>query len=90
MSNFLVKKHSKSFVCLMCTTQDRGDAGDVKGEEVRVLMKSDPSQRERLQTEAEVDPMDGEQTWPTESELQEAEGRTNTRISLHKYHVNWQ
>ncbi|KAG7321877.1 hypothetical protein KOW79_014735 [Hemibagrus wyckioides] len=53
---------------------DRG-AGDVNegGGEVRVLMKSDPSQRESLQTEAEVDPMDGEQTWPTESELQEAE-----------------
>lgn len=41
---------------------------------VRVLMKADPSSRESLQTEAEVDPMDGEQTWPTESELLEAEG----------------
>lgn len=41
---------------------------------VRVLMKADPSSRESLQAEAEVDPMDGEQTWPTESELLEAEG----------------
>jgi len=41
---------------------------------VRVLMKADPSCRESLQAEAEVDPMDGEQTWPTESELLEAEG----------------
>ncbi|KAK2912343.1 pre-rRNA-processing protein TSR1 homolog [Channa argus] len=40
---------------------------------VRVLMKADPSCRESLQTEAEVDPMDGEQTWPTEAELLEAE-----------------
>lgn len=40
---------------------------------VRVLMKADPSCRESLQAEAEVDPMDGEQTWPTESELLEAE-----------------
>ncbi|XP_026196521.1 pre-rRNA-processing protein TSR1 homolog [Anabas testudineus] len=40
---------------------------------IRVLMKADPSCRESLQTEAEVDAMDGEQTWPTESELQEAE-----------------
>uniref|UniRef100_A0AAX7U6S4 Pre-rRNA-processing protein TSR1 homolog n=1 Tax=Astatotilapia calliptera TaxID=8154 RepID=A0AAX7U6S4_ASTCA len=40
---------------------------------VRVLMKADPSNRESLQAEAEVDPMDGEQTWPTESELLEAE-----------------
>lgn len=37
-------------------------------------MKVDPSNRESLQAEAEVDPMDGEQTWPTESELLEAEG----------------
>lgn len=37
-------------------------------------MKADPSNRESLQVEAEVDPMDGEQTWPTESELLEAEG----------------
>lgn len=41
---------------------------------VRMLMKADPSSRESLQAEAEVDPMDGEQTWPTESELLEAEG----------------
>lgn len=37
-------------------------------------MKADPSLRESLQSEAEVDPMDGEQTWPTEAELLEAEG----------------
>uniref|UniRef100_A0AAX7V1L9 Pre-rRNA-processing protein TSR1 homolog n=1 Tax=Astatotilapia calliptera TaxID=8154 RepID=A0AAX7V1L9_ASTCA len=51
--------------------------GDVDMQEneapVRVLMKADPSNRESLQAEAEVDPMDGEQTWPTESELLEAE-----------------
>ncbi len=41
--------------------------------DVRVLMKADPEKREHLQAEAEVDPMDGEQTWPTE-ELEEAEG----------------
>ncbi len=41
---------------------------------MRVLMKANPSCRESLQAEAEVDPMDGEQTWPTESELLEAEG----------------
>uniref|UniRef100_A0A4W6G6M7 Pre-rRNA-processing protein TSR1 homolog n=1 Tax=Lates calcarifer TaxID=8187 RepID=A0A4W6G6M7_LATCA len=48
---------------------------------VRVLMKADPSCRESLQTEAEVDPMDGEQTWPTETELLEAEeARKNKRV----------
>lgn len=49
------------------------DAGEEEAA-VRVLMKADPSCRESLQAEAEVDPMDGEQTWPTESELLEAEG----------------
>ncbi|XP_072547226.1 pre-rRNA-processing protein TSR1 homolog [Salminus brasiliensis] len=54
--------------------------GGPEGEE-RVLMKADPSQRESLQAEAEVDPMDGEQTWPTESELQEAEeARKNKKV----------
>uniref|UniRef100_A0A1A8EPX9 Pre-rRNA-processing protein TSR1 homolog n=1 Tax=Nothobranchius korthausae TaxID=1143690 RepID=A0A1A8EPX9_9TELE len=48
---------------------------------VRVLMKADPSCQESLRTEAEVDPMDGEQTWPTESELMEAEeARKNKRV----------
>lgn len=41
-----------------------------------MLMKADPEKRESLQAEAEVDPMDGEQTWPTEAELEEAEGTT--------------
>ncbi|XP_023264298.1 pre-rRNA-processing protein TSR1 homolog [Seriola lalandi dorsalis] len=54
-----------------------GDVDMLDGDEneapVRVLMTADPSCRESLQTEAEVDPMDGEQTWPTETELLEAE-----------------
>lgn len=54
----------------LCYLQDGGD----DEAPVRVLMKADPSTRESLQTEAEVDPMEGEQTWPTESELLEAEG----------------
>ncbi|CAJ1065222.1 pre-rRNA-processing protein TSR1 homolog [Xyrichtys novacula] len=63
-----------------------GKGGDVDmmdgGEDeapARVLMKADPSCRESLQTEAEVDPMDGEQTWPTESELLEAEEARKTK-----------
>ncbi|KAM4589684.1 pre-rRNA-processing protein TSR1 homolog [Fundulus diaphanus] len=55
--------------------------GDESEVPVRVLMKADPSTRESLQTEAEVDPMDGEQTWPTEQELLEAEeARKNKRV----------
>ncbi|KAK5868806.1 hypothetical protein PBY51_009783 [Eleginops maclovinus] len=46
---------------------------------VRVLMKADPSCRESLQAEAEVDPMEGEQTWPTDSELLEAEEARKTK-----------
>uniref|UniRef100_A0A672ZTI2 Pre-rRNA-processing protein TSR1 homolog n=1 Tax=Sphaeramia orbicularis TaxID=375764 RepID=A0A672ZTI2_9TELE len=57
-----------------------GSDGDEEAP-LRVLMKADPSCRESLQTEAEVDPMDGEQTWPTESELLEAEeARKNKRV----------
>ncbi|XP_076002519.1 pre-rRNA-processing protein TSR1 homolog [Genypterus blacodes] len=48
---------------------------------VRVLMKADPSCRESLVAEAEVDPMDAEQTWPTETELLEAEeARKSKRV----------
>ncbi|XP_034025043.1 pre-rRNA-processing protein TSR1 homolog [Thalassophryne amazonica] len=69
------------------TTAKPGKGGDVNmldGEEVaavRVLMKADPSCRESLQAEAEVDPMDGEQTWPTDTELLEAEeAKKNRRV----------
>ncbi|RXN07618.1 pre-rRNA-processing TSR1 -like protein [Labeo rohita] len=53
-----------------------GGNGDMNGN-VRLLMKADPEKRESLQAEAEVDPMDGEQTWPTEAELEEAEALTD-------------
>ncbi|NXG38496.1 TSR1 protein, partial [Dromaius novaehollandiae] len=42
-------------------------------EDVKVLMKADASKQESLQSEVVPDPMEGEQTWPTEEELQEAE-----------------
>ena len=45
-------------------------------------MKADPSRRESLVAEALVDPMDGEQTWPTDTELLEAEGNGNGRRSI--------
>ncbi|XP_056611916.1 pre-rRNA-processing protein TSR1 homolog [Triplophysa dalaica] len=57
-----------------------GTDGDINGDSgIRVLMKADPETRESLQAEAEVDPMDGEQTWPTEAELQEAEEDRKSR-----------
>ncbi|XP_051522120.1 pre-rRNA-processing protein TSR1 homolog [Myxocyprinus asiaticus] len=60
---------------------DGGDGGMNGDSGVRVLMKADPAERESLQAEAEVDPMDGEQTWPTEAELEAAEeARKNQRV----------
>ncbi|KAL1779299.1 pre-rRNA-processing protein TSR1-like [Sigmodon hispidus] len=41
-------------------------------EDLKVLMKADPDLQETLQTEVIPDPMEGEQTWPTEEELDEA------------------
>jgi pre-rRNA-processing protein TSR1 len=43
--------------------------------DVRVLEKADASRQESLQSENIPDEMDGEQTWPTEEELEEAEGQ---------------
>lgn len=44
-------------------------------EDLKVLMKADPDRQESLQAEVIPDPMDGEQTWPTEEELNEANGQ---------------
>ena len=43
-------------------------------EDLKVLMKADPDRQASLQTEVIPDPMEGEQTWPTEEELSEAHG----------------
>lgn len=56
---------------------DSGNGADEMEEDVKVLMKADPSKQESLQSEVVPDPMEGEQTWPTEEELQEAEGEQN-------------
>ncbi|XP_048413462.1 pre-rRNA-processing protein TSR1 homolog [Stegostoma tigrinum] len=42
-------------------------------EDLKVLMKADPRKQESLESEVVPDPMEGEQTWPTDEELQEAE-----------------
>ncbi|XP_029467360.1 pre-rRNA-processing protein TSR1 homolog [Rhinatrema bivittatum] len=42
-------------------------------EDVKVLMMADPRAQESLQSEVTLDPMEGEQTWPNEEELKEAE-----------------
>ncbi|XP_019400886.1 PREDICTED: pre-rRNA-processing protein TSR1 homolog, partial [Crocodylus porosus] len=60
--------------------QDESGNGAVQMEEdVKVLMKADPSRQELLQSEVVPDPMEGEQTWPTEEELKEAEESVKER-----------
>ncbi|KAK2537471.1 Tsr1 [Columba guinea] len=55
------------------TEDDSVNGTDEMEEDVKVLMKVDPHKQESLQSEVVPDPMEGEQTWPTEEELQEAE-----------------
>ncbi|KAM5273163.1 pre-rRNA-processing protein TSR1 homolog [Ctenodactylus gundi] len=53
----------------ICTT----DAATDMEYDLKVLMKADAGKQESLQTEVIPDPMDGEQTWPTEEELSETQ-----------------
>lgn len=46
----------------------------------RVLQIADPKKQESLQSENIPDPMDAEQTWPTEEELAEAKAKTKKKI----------
>lgn len=50
-------------------------------EDVKLLMKADPSLQESLQSEVVPDPMEGEQTWPTEEELKEAEDALKVKVA---------
>ncbi|XP_063812165.1 pre-rRNA-processing protein TSR1 homolog [Pseudophryne corroboree] len=52
---------------------DEGNICTEMEEDVKVLMRADPAVQESLQAEVVPDPMEGEQTWPTEEELREAE-----------------
>ena len=45
-------------------------------EDLKLLARADPAFQESLQSEVVPDSMDGEQTWPTDEELREAEGMT--------------
>ncbi|XP_030328789.1 pre-rRNA-processing protein TSR1 homolog isoform X2 [Strigops habroptila] len=75
---------------------DSVNGTDEMEEDVKVLMKADPSKQESLQSEVVPDPMEGEQTWPTEEELQEAEAslKANRRVvkvpkGTSKYQAAW-
>lgn len=54
-------------------------------EDIKTIAVADPSKQESLVTEAEVDPMDGEQTWPTDEELKQAEGWEGCLICRFKH-----
>ncbi len=47
---------------------------EMEESETRVLEVADPHKQTSLQAENELDPMEGEQTWPTEEELAQAQG----------------
>ncbi|KFP26410.1 Pre-rRNA-processing protein TSR1, partial [Colius striatus] len=75
---------------------DSVNGTDDMEEDVKVLMKPDPTKQESLQSEVVPDPMEGEQTWPTEEELQEAEAslKANRRVvkvpkGTSKYQAAW-
>lgn len=62
-------------LCLLQGDLSSGAAAEME-EEVKVLSKADPAKQESLQAEVVPDPMEGEQTWPSEEELREAEGQS--------------
>jgi len=69
--------------------RNTGDVDMTAVSESRVLGVADPELQTSLQSEVEPDPMEGEQTWPTEEELAEAEEqakqKTKMRCSLMKW-----
>ncbi|NXG52133.1 TSR1 protein, partial [Psilopogon haemacephalus] len=75
---------------------DSANGTDEMEEDIKVLMKADSKKQESLQSEVVPDPMEGEQTWPTEEELQEAEAslKENRRVvkvpkGTSKYQAAW-
>ncbi|NWI13992.1 TSR1 protein, partial [Crypturellus soui] len=75
---------------------DSLNGADEMEEDVKVLMKADASKQESLQSEVVPDPMEGEQTWPTDEELREAEAslKANRKVvkvpkGTSKYQAAW-
>lgn len=77
----VIKSQKKPNMAMeVCVT----DAAPDMEEDLKVLMKADPDHQESLQTEAIPDPMEGEQTWPTEEELDEADDLLKQRSRVVK------
>lgn len=54
--------------------QDTEEGTTSMDEDIKLIARADIAFQESLQSEVEPDPMEGEQTWPTDEELREAEG----------------
>ena len=52
-------------------------SGDMDDDDVKILQTADPNFQEGLVAENDIDPMEGEQTWPTAEELAEADGMSS-------------
>ncbi|KAK3916328.1 Pre-rRNA-processing protein TSR1-like protein [Frankliniella fusca] len=62
----------------------RKRSDDGMEEDNKVLEVADPMKQESLESENIPDPMDAEQTWPTEEEIAEAEAERKTRKIIKK------
>nr|XP_034305937.1 pre-rRNA-processing protein TSR1 homolog isoform X2 [Crassostrea gigas] len=60
------------------------NAMEEDSEDVRVLEQADPALQESLQSENVPGEMEGEQTWPTEEEMEEAEAALKAKTKLVK------
>ncbi|CAH2236184.1 pre-rRNA-processing protein TSR1 homolog [Pararge aegeria] len=58
----------------------KSDTMDAEITQVSVLQVADPAKQESLVTENVPDPMDAEQTWPTEDEIKEANMDTKKKV----------
>ncbi|EDK99279.1 mCG128602, partial [Mus musculus] len=77
----VIKSQKKPNMAMeVCVTDTAADME----EDLKVLMKADPDHQEILQTEVIPDPMEGEQTWPTEEELDEADDLLKQRSRVVK------
>ena len=52
-------------------------------EDLKLLARADPAFQQSLESEVEPDPMEGEQTWPTDEELRQAEGMIHKTKTFH-------
>ncbi|KAI8924917.1 NUC121 domain-containing protein, partial [Entophlyctis helioformis] len=67
-------------VSMITASPSKQRSNDMVDVEPVVLQLADPNRREDLVSENDPDPMEGEQTWPTEEEIAEADGEWDAPI----------